>query len=171
MEKVKIAFTLNNEPVEVMVDPSCSLLHIIREELKLTGTKEGCQRGECGACTVLLEGKAVNACLVPGGKAEGKHVMTVEGLARGEEYHELQRAFVEAGAVQCGFCTPGMLMSAYSLLHQKVKPTPGEVRRAISGNLCRCTGYAKIVEAVLQASDMLAVQKTVDEGQIKRNDR
>jgi aerobic carbon-monoxide dehydrogenase small subunit len=159
MEKEKITFTINGEPREVMADPSSSLLHMIRFGLKLTGTKEGCHRGECGACTVLLDGLAVNACLVPAGKAEGKAVMTVEGLAQGGEYHLLQRAFVEAGAVQCGFCTPGMLMSAYSLIHSKANLTADDVAQAISGNLCRCTGYAKIVEAVLQASDMLAEKK------------
>jgi carbon-monoxide dehydrogenase small subunit len=158
MERQNIVFELNGDTVTLLEDPSYTLLQSIRKELKLTGTKEGCGRGECGACTVLMDDIAVNACLVPLGKVHGKRVMTVEGLAKGEEYHPLQKAFVEAGAVQCGFCTPGMLLSAYALIKKNPHPTADDVRTAISGNLCRCTGYAQIVQAVLLAADMLAAE-------------
>lgn len=160
MDKEKISFMVNGEAVEIIADPARSLLQILREELLLTGAKEGCSRGECGACTVLLDDLAVNACLVPLGRAQGKEVMTVEGLAKEEEGHLLQMAFIENGAVQCGFCSPGMLMAAYSLLKKKARPTPKEVKMAISGNLCRCTGYAQIIQAMLQASEMLATTKS-----------
>lgn len=152
MHEQRIAFTLNGSPVELLVDPARSLLEVLRQELGQTGTKEGCGRGECGACTVLLDNRAVNSCLVPVGKVQGRSVLTVEGLSRGQDLHPLQEAFIEAGAVQCGFCTPGMLLSAYALLLENPSPTPGEVREAISGNLCRCTGYVQIVEAVLAAA-------------------
>jgi carbon-monoxide dehydrogenase small subunit len=127
-------------------------LRVLREKLGLTGTKKGCEQGDCGACTVLLEGNAVNACLVLALQAEGKEVETIEGLGTPERLHSLQRSFIQHGAVQCGFCTPGMLMSAVALLRKNPKPTVQEVRRAISGNLCRCTGYAKIVKAIQDVS-------------------
>jgi len=147
-----LTMTLNGEEVTVQVKPSAMLVEVLRDQLELTGTKVACGEGECGACTVLLDGVPVNSCLVPALKAQGREVMTVEGLAPLGELHPLQKAFVEHGAVQCGYCTPGMLMSAKALLDHKSNPTEDEVRLAISGNLCRCTGYAKIVEAILDAS-------------------
>jgi carbon-monoxide dehydrogenase small subunit len=147
-----LTMRLNGEEVTVQVKPSATLVEVLRDQLELTGTKVACGEGECGACTVLLDGKPVNSCLVPALKAQGREVMTVEGLAPLGELHPLQKAFVEHGAVQCGYCTPGMLMSAKALLDHNANPTEEEVRLAISGNLCRCTGYAKIVEAVLDAS-------------------
>lgn len=155
MQKELISFTLNGEIIEVYADPAISLLHLLRIELGLTGTKEGCGEGECGACTVLLDGRAVNSCLVPVGKAKSRSVRTIEGLSRGDQYHPLQESFVEKGAVQCGFCTPGMIMSAYSLLQEKPAPTGQEIKTAISGNLCRCSGYKQIEEAVLDAAEKL----------------
>ena len=143
---------LNGEEVTVQVRPSAMLVEVLRDQLELTGTKVACGEGECGACTVLLDGVPVNSCLVPALKAQGREVMTVEGMAPLGELHSLQKAFVEHGAVQCGYCTPGMLMSAKALLDHNPHPTEDEIRLAISGNLCRCTGYAKIVEAILEAS-------------------
>jgi len=147
-----LTMTLNGEEVTVEVKPSTLLVEVLRDQLELTGTKVACGEGECGACTVLLDGQPVNSCLVPALKAQGREVLTVEGLAPLGELHPLQKAFVEHGAVQCGYCTPGMLMSAKALLDHNPSPTEDEVRLAISGNLCRCTGYAKIVEAILDAS-------------------
>lgn len=143
---------VNGHDVQVSVAPNARLLDVLREELDLTGTKEGCGIGECGACTVILEGKPVNACLVLAGSAQGKHIQTVEGLTGQEELHVLQKSFLKKSAVQCGFCTPGMLMSAKALLDQVPRPTEEEVKRAVSGNLCRCTGYKQIVEAILDAA-------------------
>jgi aerobic-type carbon monoxide dehydrogenase small subunit (CoxS/CutS family) len=144
-----LTMKLNGEEVTLQVKPSAMLVEVLRDQLELTGTKVACGEGECGACTVLLDGEPVNSCLVPALKAQGREVLTVEGLASLGELHPLQKAFVEHGAVQCGYCTPGMLMSAKALLDHNPNPTEEEVRLAISGNLCRCTGYAKIVEAVL----------------------
>jgi carbon-monoxide dehydrogenase small subunit len=155
MEKMTtqiLTMTLNGGELTVEVKPSTLLVEVLRDQLELTGTKVACGEGECGACTVLLDGKPVNSCLVPALKAQGREVLTVEGLAPLGELHPLQKAFVEHGAVQCGYCTPGMLMSAKALLDHNPSPTEDEVRLAISGNLCRCTGYAKIVEAILDAS-------------------
>ena len=155
MEKVTtqtLTMKLNGEEVTVQVKPSALLVEVLRDQLELMGTKVACGEGECGACTVLLDGKPVNSCLVPALKAQGREVLTVEGLAALGELHPLQKAFVEHGAVQCGYCTPGMLMSAKALLDHNPNPTEDEVRLAISGNLCRCTGYAKIVEAIQAAS-------------------
>jgi len=145
--------TLNGEEVTIEVRPDALLVDVLRDQLELTGTKEACGEGECGACTVLLDGEPVTSCLVPALKAQGREVMTVEGLASGGELHPLQKAFIEHGAVQCGYCTPGMLMSAKALLDRNPHPTEGEIRQAISGNLCRCTGYVKIVEAIKAASE------------------
>ena len=147
-----LTMKLNGEEVTVQVEPSALLVEVLRDQLELTGTKVGCGEGECGACTVLLDGESVNSCLVPALKAQGREVLTVEGLAPLGELHPLQKAFVEHGAVQCGYCTPGMLMSAKALLDHNPNPTEDEIRLAISGNLCRCTGYAKVVEAILDAS-------------------
>ena len=150
---VSLTMTLNNEEVTIEVGPDALLVDVLRDQLELTGTKEACGGGECGACTVLLDGEPVTSCLVPALKAQGREVMTVEGLASGGELHPLQKAFIEHGAVQCGYCTPGMLMSAKALLDKNPHPTEGEIRQAISGNLCRCTGYVKIVEAIEAASE------------------
>ena len=157
MEKMTtqtLTMKLNGEEVAVPVKPSALLVEVLRDQLELTGTKVACGEGECGTCTVLLDGVPVNSCLVPALKAQGREVMTVEGLAPLGELHPLQKAFVEHGAVQCGYCTPGMLMSAKAFLDHNPNPTEDEIRRAISGNLCRCTGYAKIVEAILDASTL-----------------
>lgn len=151
-EKLVVSFTLNGRPVRAEVEPHRTLLWLLREHYDLIGAKEGCGVGECGACTVLLDGRAVNACLVLAGKAEGRDVRTVEGLGAPEALHPLQKRFVEKGAVQCGFCTPGMLLSAAALLERSPRPTRDEIRVALSGNLCRCTGYNQIVDAVHAAA-------------------
>jgi carbon-monoxide dehydrogenase small subunit len=145
---IEIKFTLNGKLIAVEVPPHWTLLRLLREKLGLTGTKEGCGIGECGACTVLLDGMPVNACLILAPKVEGREVITVEGLGSRESLHPLQRSFVEHGAVQCGFCTPGLLMSSKALLEKNPRPTREEVKEAISGHLCRCTGYQQIIEAI-----------------------
>jgi len=144
---------VNGQEHEVMVEPWRTLLDVLRDDLRLTGAKEGCGKGECGSCTVLLDGEAVNSCLVFAAEVEGKEITTIEGLARDGELHPLQQAFIEEGAVQCGFCTPGVILTAKAFLDSNPRPTEGEVRRAISGNLCRCTGYDKIVRAILKVSE------------------
>jgi len=145
---MEIAFTLNGEKVQVEVPAHWTLLRLLREKLGLTGTKEGCGIGECGTCTVLLEGVPVNSCLVMAPKVEGKKVETVEGLGTKDSLHPLQKSFIDHGAVQCGFCTPGILMSSKALLDRNPTPTREEVQEAITGHLCRCTGYLQIIEAV-----------------------
>lgn len=152
----EIRLKINGTEQQVLVAPWQSLLEVLRDELGLTGTKKGCNEGECGACTVLLDGKPVNACLVLAVKADGREVTTVEGLAGPGGLHPLQQAFVEEGAVQCGFCTPGMLMAAKALLDTNPCPDEREIRAALAGNLCRCTGYVCIVRAVQRAAAMLA---------------
>jgi carbon-monoxide dehydrogenase small subunit len=147
--KKELTFTLNGEAINAEVDPQWTLLYLLREVLELTGTKEGCGYGECGACTVVIDGQAVNSCLYPVMEAEGKTVTTIEGLAsRNGQLHPIQTAFINEGAVQCGFCTPGMIMSATALLDTKDKPTEEEIKDAVAGNLCRCTGYVKIIDAI-----------------------
>ena len=143
-----VKFCVNEEPVELTVSGSETLLHVLREKLGLTGTKEGCGAGECGACTVILDGQAVNACLVLAPEVNGKVVTTVEGLAKGDELSPLQESFIDHAALQCGFCTPGMLMSAEAMLRENPNPTREQITHNMSGNLCRCTGYKKIVEAI-----------------------
>lgn len=150
---------LNGEPVEIAVKPSAILLDVLRDQLGLTGAKESCGEGECGACTVLLDGKAVNSCLIPAMKAMNKEVLTIEGLAKGNKLHPIQQAFIEHGAVQCGFCTPGMILAAKALLDQSPNPTEKEVKVGLSGNLCRCTGYVKIIEAVMAAAKKMQNDK------------
>lgn len=145
---MRIAFHLNGTAVEYDVDPHLRLLDVLRGAAELAGVREGCGGGECGACTVLIDGKAVASCLVLAPDAAGRRVTTVEGLARAGELDDLQRRFVEAGAVQCGFCTPGMILSARALLDRNPHPSGEEIHAALEGNLCRCTGYAKIVEAL-----------------------
>jgi carbon-monoxide dehydrogenase small subunit len=147
-----LTMRVNGEDVSIHIEPDALLLDVLRDQLALMGTKEACGQGECGACTVLLDGEPVTSCLVPALKAQGREVVTVEGLASGQELHPLQKAFVEHGAVQCGYCTPGMLMSAKALLDTNPHPTDQEIKEAISGNLCRCTGYVKIVEAIKAAT-------------------
>jgi aerobic carbon-monoxide dehydrogenase small subunit len=153
--KTIIHLTVNSEPVEIAVGPNRTLLELLREDLGLTGTKHGCGLGDCGACTVILDGKPVNACLVLALQANGREVLTIEGLAENGHLHPLQQAFVDKGAIQCGFCTPGMVLSAKALLDDNPRPTEGEIRTALSGNLCRCTGYQKIVEAIEDAAKVL----------------
>ncbi len=152
---MKIRFTVNGRKVDREVTAESRLLDLLRDDLHLTGTKEGCGEGECGACTVLIDGKAVNSCLVLAPQADGKDILTVEGLAKGDELHPIQRAFVEKGAVQCGFCTPGFIMSTYALLKESPNPSNEEVMTALEGNLCRCTGYTKIIEAVHYAAELM----------------
>ena len=146
-----IILKINGETYEVSVKPSETLLEVLRDELGLTGTKEGCDTGKCGACTVLIEGKAVRSCLTLAIAARDKEITTIEGLAHGEELHPIQQAFIEHGALQCGFCTPGMIMISKAFLEKNPDPTEEEIREALAGNICRCTGYVKIVEAI-QAS-------------------
>jgi aerobic carbon-monoxide dehydrogenase small subunit len=148
MKKSTIKTIINNRTYEFSVSPNQTLLHFLREELGLTGTKCGCEIGECGACTVLLDGEAVNSCLVLVPQIDGKEVLTVEGLAKNGKLHPLQESFMNHDAVHCGFCTPGMLMSAKALVDKNPNPNEKEIRTAISGNLCRCTGYVQIVEAI-----------------------
>jgi len=147
-----LTFTVNGASYALSVDGGTTLLAVVRDGVGLTGTKEGCDDSECGACMVLLDGRPVNSCSYLALQAEGREVTTVEGLARGGELHPLQRAIQEAGGIQCGFCTPGMLVSAKALLDRTPDPSEDEVRLALAGNLCRCTGYQKIVQAVLSAS-------------------
>ena len=147
-----LTMNVNGKDVTLEIEPDELLVEVLRDRLGLTGTKVGCEEGECGACTVLLDGKAVVSCLLPAMKAQGRKVETVEGLAAEGKLHPLQQAFIDCGAVQCGYCTPGMLMSAKALLDENPSPSEEEIREAISGNLCRCTGYRKIVEAIKAAS-------------------
>ncbi|MGB9627979.1 MAG: (2Fe-2S)-binding protein [Thermodesulfobacteriota bacterium] len=143
-----IRFLINGKEVQVDVPPHWTLLRLLREGLGLTGTKEGCGIGECGACTVLLDGMPVNSCLVLAPKVEGRRVETIEGLGSRDLLHPLQKSFIKHGAIQCGFCTPGMLMASKALLDKNPQPTREEIKEAISGNLCRCTGYQQIIEAI-----------------------
>jgi carbon-monoxide dehydrogenase small subunit len=148
MEKMIVNFIVNDEPVSVSVYPHETLLRVLREKLRLTSVKEGCGIGECGACTVILDGKAVNSCLVLAASAEGKTVTTTEGLMRNGKLHPLQQAFIDHFSLQCGFCTPGFLMTAKAFLDENPHPTREEIKMAISGNVCRCTGYHQIVDAI-----------------------
>jgi len=150
--KQPMTFTINGEIYEDEIDVRRTLLEVLRENFGLTGTKKGCNEGECGTCTVLLDGKPVASCLVLAVEAQGKSIETVEGLEQNGELHRLQQVFIEHGAFQCGFCTPGVLMAAKGLLDKNPKPSEEEVRRAIAGNLCRCTGYNKYVEAILDVA-------------------
>ncbi len=144
--------TINGQRLSRDVDPAIRLVDFLRDALLLTGTKVGCGKGECGACTVIMNGKAVASCLIPVMRAEGAVIETIEGLADGKELHPLQREFIEKGAMQCGFCTPGMIMSAKALLDANGNPSSAQVREALGGNICRCTGYVKIEEAVMAAA-------------------
>jgi carbon-monoxide dehydrogenase small subunit len=152
LSKVHVTTTINGDPVEFLADPRETLLDCLRDHVGLTGTKEGCGTGDCGACSVELDGVLVCSCLVLGVEAEGKEIGTIEGMAKGDDLHPLQRKFIEHAALQCGFCTPGILVAAKSLLDENPDPTEKEVRYWLAGNLCRCTGYDKIVRAVLDAA-------------------
>ncbi|MDH4138872.1 MAG: (2Fe-2S)-binding protein [Anaerolineae bacterium] len=151
MEKRIVSLTVNSEEYEVVVTPNQTLLEVLRDDLYLTGTKEGCGEGACGTCTVLLDGKPVRSCLTLAIEVQGREITTIEGLAPMGELHPVQKAFVEYGAIQCGFCAPGMILTTKALLDENPNPTEQEARQAISGNVCRCTGYAKIVEAILKS--------------------
>ena len=149
--KMPITFTVNQEPHSLEAWPLARLLDVLREELRLTGTKEGCGEGECGACSVLLNGELVNSCLVPVAQASGAAINTIEGVAQDGQLHAVQQAFITHGGAQCGICTPGMVLAAISLLARNPQPTEADIRTGLAGNLCRCTGYMKIFEAVVHA--------------------
>src|SRR5262245_31739757 len=156
IKKAQIQFTLNGETADVAFAPHKTLLEVLREDLALTGTKHGCELGECGVCTVLVDGQPILSCLFLGLEAEGRHITTIEGMAPGAELHPLQETFADLGAAQCGYCTPGFLLTAKQLLEKNPSPNRDEIREALAGNLCRCTGYIKIYEAVeLAARRML----------------
>ena len=148
MKKRPITLNVNKETFDIFVNPNRTLLEVLRDDLQLTGTKESCGEGVCGSCTVLVDGSPVRSCLTLAVSVEGKEVTTIEGLNDGEKLHPIQEAFVNHHAIQCGFCSPGMILTAYALLKESPNPSDEEIRRAISGNVCRCTGYAKIVEAI-----------------------
>jgi len=148
----QVHLTVNGKEYQASVPPSKTLLDVIREDLGLTGTKEGCGLGECGACTVIIDGKTVNSCLMLAAEADGKAITTIEGLADGDRLHPIQQAFVDNGGFQCGFCTPGMILSAKALLDANPNPTDEEIRKGISGNFCRCTGYVKIFASIKAAA-------------------
>jgi len=149
--KVKIGFSVNDEPRTLEAFPLERLLDVLREQLHLTGTKEGCGEGECGACSVFINGKMVNSCLVPVAQVEGAEIKTIEGIASDNQLHAVQQAFIECGGAQCGICTPGMVMAAVDLLERNANPTDADIRNGLAGNLCRCTGYMKIFESVVRA--------------------
>ena len=155
MQNKTIQFVINGQSVEIEVKPWRTLLEMIRENLNLTGTKEGCGHGECGSCTVLMGGKTVNSCLVPAAEADGQEILTIEGLSEARNLHPIQEAFVERAGMQCGFCTPGMIISAKALLDRNPDPSEKEIREAMAGNFCRCTGYTKIVESIDAAARAL----------------
>jgi carbon-monoxide dehydrogenase small subunit len=152
-EKIKIDCTVNGNPQTLVSFPMERLLDVLREQLHLTGTKEGCGEGECGACTVIIDGRIVNSCLVPVAQAHGASIKTIEGIADGDQLHAVQQAFIECGGAQCGICTPGMVIAAVSLLEKTPNPTDSEIRNGLAGNLCRCTGYMKIFESVVRACE------------------
>ena len=155
----KYELNVNGKDIVVDAEKNWTLLYVLREVLDLTGAKCGCNTGDCGACKVIMDGEAVNSCLVQIGKAVGKRIETIEGLARGVNMHPIQHAFVECGAVQCGYCTPGMIMSCKALLDKNLSPTDEEIIQSISNNLCRCTGYVKIIDAIRMAAKMLREEK------------
>ncbi len=158
--KHQIHLRVNGEPYDLLVEPRHTLLKVLRDDLGLTGTKKGCDTGDCGACTVLMNGKPINSCLALAMEANGKEITTIEGLARGDDLHPLQEAFIQSGAIQCGYCTPGMILTAKALLDENSAPSEEEVKRALSGNLCRCTGYVKIVQAIQAAARIINSTRT-----------
>ena len=149
--KIAIEFQVNGESHKLEVFPMARLLDVLREELRLTGTKEGCGEGECGACTVSLNGEIVNSCLIPMAQVAGASITTIEGVAHGDQLHAVQQAFIDHGGAQCGICTPGMILAAVDLLERNPQPTEADIRNGLAGNLCRCTGYMKIFESVVRA--------------------
>ena len=151
-EKIKLFLTVNGEPRTIQTWPMARLLDVIREDLELTGTKEGCGEGECGACSIFLNGHLVNSCLIPAVQAQGGQLRTIEGVATGDQLHVVQESFLQCGGAQCGICTPGMVMAAVDLLRRCPQPDESQIRDGLAGNLCRCTGYVKIVDAVAQAA-------------------
>lgn len=151
MSKTAIELKVNGESHKLEVFPMARLLDVLREELRLTGTKEGCGEGECGACTVILDGQIVNSCLVPVAQVNGANITTIEGVATGDQLHVVQQAFIDHGGAQCGICTPGMILAAVDLLERNPTPTEADIRTGLAGNLCRCTGYMKIFESVVRA--------------------
>lgn len=151
MQKSQVEFKVNGEQRRLEVFPMARLLDVLREQLQLTGTKEGCGEGECGACTVIVDGRIVNSCLVPVGQVNGGEITTIEGVANDEQLHAVQQAFIDHGGAQCGICTPGMVLAAVDLLERNPRPTEADIRTALAGNLCRCTGYMKIFESVAKA--------------------
>lgn len=151
----QVRFTVNGTSYELDVNPWETLVDVLRNDLGLTGTKEGCGLGECGACTIIMDGRAVNSCLVLAAEADGRQITTIEGLADDDELHPIQEAFVECGGLQCGFCTPGMILSTKALLDENPNPSEEEIRRGIAGNLCRCTGYSKIIESIKAAAEYM----------------
>lgn len=155
MAKKNLTLTINGNLVETTVDPGDTLLDLLREELRMKGAKKGCGKGECGACTVIMNGKTVNSCIVPAMQTMNADITTIEGIAKGEELHPLQQTFLDCGAVQCGFCTPGMILSGKALLDKNLSPTTEEIRQALAGNICRCTGFVKIEQAVMEAAKMM----------------
>src|SRR4030043_1973532 len=155
MKQEEIILKVNGTNYKVNIEPWRTLVEVLRDTLGLTGTKKSCNEGECGACTVMMDGKPVASCLVLAMDAQGKEIVTIEGISEGEKLHPIQEAFLKYGAIQCGFCTPGMVMSAKAFLDENPKPTAAEVRKGISGNLCRCTGYQQIVDAILAVSRMM----------------
>jgi carbon-monoxide dehydrogenase small subunit len=156
MSKEQLEFLLNGQPISVEFDTGKMLVDVLRDELGMKSVKKACEEGECGACTVIMDGLAVASCIMPAGHAQGSRISTVEGLATDGHLHPLQEAFLEEGAVQCGFCTPGMLMSAKALLDANSQPTRQQIREAMSGNICRCTGYKKIISAIARAADEIS---------------
>jgi aerobic carbon-monoxide dehydrogenase small subunit len=163
-DKVRVKARVNNEEVEFLCDPRQSLLDCLRDVLNLTGTKEGCNDGNCGSCSVLLNGRLVNSCLVLGAEIDGQEVLTIEGLAQVGNLHELQQAFLDNAAIQCGYCTPGMIMASKALLDRHPDPTEEQIRFWLAGNLCRCTGYDKIVRAVRDAAARIQGQRPAEGG-------
>lgn len=155
MAKKKLTLTINGNLIETAVEPGDTLLDLLREELRMKGAKKGCGKGECGACTVIMNGKTVNSCIVPAMQAMDSEITTIEGVAKGEELHPLQQTFLDCGAVQCGFCTPGMILSGKALLDKNLNPTSEEIRQALAGNICRCTGFVKIEQAVMEAAKIM----------------
>jgi len=167
MSNILIEFIINGEKRKVQTTPSKRLLDLIRDDLHLTGTKEGCGKGECGACTIIMNGELVASCLILAPQADGAQITTIEGLSREGKLHPIQQAFVETGAVQCGFCIPGMILAAKKILDNNLHPDENEIKRGISGNICRCTGYQKIFDAIKLAGEKLSV---LNSGKVGKNE-
>lgn len=156
MKQEEVVLTVNGTDYQLSIEPRRTLVEVLRDALGLTGTKKSCNEGECGACTVLMDGRPVASCLVLAVDAQGKEILTIEGLSAGEKLHPIQEAFLKNGGIQCGFCTPGMVLSAKAFLDEHPTPTPDEVRKALVGNLCRCTGYQQIVDSIMEASRVMS---------------